>query len=194
MYMELLDKGYACIRRGDLESARVRFQHAIDSEPARPQGYFALAQSYLEENLKDETCIALESALRVDPTYAPARAFLAIEMLKSYDVDGAQQALDQALHDEPTNLLVHIKYADFYYRLGFYHRSVEFLEQGLKLPHGANEHTVAMARQFLTQARQKQKSIILREIPDPRRLPNVFSSWFLRIIPKKGMLAQKETR
>lgn len=94
--------------------------------------------------------------------------------MKRYDLDGAQQALEQALRDEPTNLLAHIKYAEYYYRLGFYNRSVELLERGLKGPHGANEHIVAMARQFLTQARQKTKGIILREPPDPRRLLRLF--------------------
>jgi Tfp pilus assembly protein PilF len=175
MYADLLDAGYACLRRGDPEAAHSRFQHAIDTEPTRPQGYFALAQSYLEQGLRQETREALESALRVDPTYVPARSYLAIELLKAYDIDGAQQELEHALRDEPANLLVHIKYADYYYRLGFYNRSVEMLERGLRGPHGANEHIVAMARQFLCEARQKSKNIILREPPDPRHLVRFFS-------------------
>jgi len=117
---------------------------------------------------------ALETALDLDPYYVPARAYLGIELLKRYDLDGAQDALEQALHDEPTNLLAHIKYAEYYYRLGFYHRSVDLLEQGLGKPHGANEHIVQMARTFLTESRQKRKGIILREPPDPRRLFHIF--------------------
>jgi tetratricopeptide (TPR) repeat protein len=175
MYADLLDKGYACLRRGDPEAAISRFQHAIECEPNRPQAYFALSQAYLDQGLQEETQQALEKALAVDPTYVPARAYLGIELLKRYDLDGAQDALDQALRDEPTNLLAHIKYAEYYYRLGFYHRTVEMLERGLSGPHGANEHVVAMARQFLTQARQKSKGIILREPPDPRRLLDVFA-------------------
>jgi Tfp pilus assembly protein PilF len=175
MYADLLDKGYACLRRGDPEAARSRFQHAIESDPQRPQGYFALAQSYLEQGLGEQTREALEKALAVDPHYAAARAYLAIELLKQYDIDAAQQALDQALLDEPANLLVHIKYADYYYRLGFYHKSVEMLERGLQKPHGANEHIVAMARQFLQQAREKSKNIIIRQPPDPRKLWHVFA-------------------
>jgi Tfp pilus assembly protein PilF len=169
-YSDVLDKGYACLRRGDPDAAQSRFQHAIESEPGSPQGYFGLAQAYLEQGLNEEATQALEQALQRDPTYVPARAYLGIQLLKKYDLDGAQQALDQALRDEPTNLLAHIKYAEYYYRLGFYNRSVELLERGLKGPHGANEHIVALARQFLTQARQKSKGIILREPPDPRRL------------------------
>ena len=175
MYADLLDKGYACLRRGDPEAARSRFQHAIEAEPNRPQGYFALSQAYLDQGLPEETMQALEKALAVDPTYVPARAYLGIELFKRYDLDGAQDALDQALRDEPTNLLAHIKYAEYYYRLGFYPRAVEMLERGLGGPHGANEHVVAMARQLLTQARQKSKGIILREPPDPRRLLDVFA-------------------
>ncbi|HEX4205408.1 MAG TPA: tetratricopeptide repeat protein [Ktedonobacteraceae bacterium] len=181
MYTELIEKGYACLRRSDPQSALSRFQSAIDSEPERPQGYFALAQAYLEQGLRTETRNAFEAALRIDSTYVSARAYLAIELLKDYDLDGAQKELDQALHDEPANLLVHIKYAEYYYRLGFYPRSVELLEQGLKGPHGANEHVVAMARQFLTQAREKSKNLILREPPDPRRLWDLFS----RLRPQK---------
>jgi Tfp pilus assembly protein PilF len=177
MYNELLEKGYACLRRSDPETARIRFQHAIDIDATRPQGYFGLAQAYLEQDLQQQTREALQKALQVDPTYVPARAYLAIELFKAYDLDGAQRELEQALKDEPTNLLVHIKYADYYFRLGFYHRSVEMLERGLHGPHGANEHVVALARQFLTQARAKNKTIILREPPDPRRLLR-FLPWF----------------
>ena len=175
MYTDLLDAGYACLRRGDPEAARSRFQHAINSEPTRPQGYFALAQSYLDQDLQQETRGALEDALQHDPAYVPARAYLAIELLKAYDLDGAQQELERALQDEPANLLVHIKYAEYYYRLGFYNRSVEILERGLRAPHGANEHIVAMARKFLSESRQKSKNIILREPPDPRIPLRLFS-------------------
>ncbi|HTK05656.1 MAG TPA: tetratricopeptide repeat protein [Ktedonobacteraceae bacterium] len=175
MYADLLEKGYACLRRGDPEAALSRFQHAIESEPNSPQGYFALAQAYLDQGLAEETKQALEQALAVDPKYIPARAYLGVELLKRYDLDGAQEALDQALRDEPTNLLAHTKYAEYYYRLGFYNRSVEFLERGLSGPHGANEHVVAMARHLLVQARQKSKGIVLREPPDPRNLLRFFA-------------------
>jgi Tfp pilus assembly protein PilF len=178
MYNDLLEKGYACLRREDPETARVRFQHAIDLEPERPQGYFGLAQTYLKQNISSEEAIqALEKALEADPKYVSARAFLGVEFLKKYDIHRAEEALDQALSDEPTNLLVHVKYAEYYYRLGFYNRTVELLEQGLHAPHGANEHVVALARHFLSEARVKSRSIIIREPPDPRplRLLRLFS-------------------
>ena len=182
MYRDLLEKGYACLRRGDPEAARVRFQHAIEAEPARPQGYFGLAQTYLDpehQQASEEAIQAFTKALAVDPAYAPARAFLGIELLKKYRVHEAEAALEQALNGDPTNLLVHIKYAEYYYRLGFYHRAVGMLEQGLQTPHGANEHVVALARRFLLDARRKSKNSILREPPDPRpvRLLRLFS-WF----------------
>jgi Tfp pilus assembly protein PilF len=190
MYNELLDKGYACLRRGDPEAARARFQHAINAEPQRPQGYFGMAQTYLEQGSEreasEEAYQALLKALEVDPTYVPARAYLAIEYFKRYDIDSAQQELERALHDEPTNLLVHIKYAEYYYRLGFYHRSVEMLEQGLKSPHGANEHVVATARQFLTRARQKSSNIIIRQPPDPRPILHFFT----RFLPHRSKKKQ----
>lgn len=175
MYNELIDKGYASLRRGSPETARIYFQQAIDTDSSRPQGYFALAQTYLEvDDQREQVRTALETALQVDPTYAPARAFLAIELLKNYDIEGAEDELERALKDDPANLLVHIKYAEYYYRLGFYNRAVELLERGLHSPHGANEHVVALARSFLTQCRQKSNNIILREPPDPRRLLLLF--------------------
>ena len=175
MYADLLEKGYACLRRGDPKAAISRFQHASATEPDRPQAYFALAQAYLDQGLSEETKAALEQALAVDPGYVPARAYLGIELFKRYDLDGAQDALDRALQDEPTNLLVHIKYAEYYYRLGFYPRAVEMLERGLNGPHAANEHVVAMAHQLLSQARQKCKGLVLREPPDPRNLFRLFA-------------------
>ncbi len=186
MYNDLLEKGYACLRRSDPEAARVRFRHAIEMDGQRPQGYFGLAQTYLIDNTWSEDVMqALEKALEVDPTYVAARAFLGIECLKKYDVEGAETALTQALSDEPSNLLVHVKYAEYYYRLGFYNRTVELLEQGLRAPHGANEHVVSMARHFLSEARQKNKNLIIREPPDPRPLRLLqFFSW-LKSGPQK---------
>ena len=185
MYHDLLEKGYAALRRSDPEAARARFQHAIESEPERPQGYFGLAQTYLDQNVgaQKEVIEALHKALEVDPQYVPARAFLAIELLKQYDIHGAEDELHQALADEPTNLLVHVKYAEYYYRLGFYNRAVELLEKGLQAPHGANEHVVALARRFLSEARQKCKNIVLREPPDPR--PMRLLHLFVRLKPRK---------
>jgi hypothetical protein len=89
-------------------------------------------------------------------------------------------------------LLAHIKYAEYYYRLGFYNRSVELLERGLKGPHGANEHVVAMAKQFLIQARQKSKGIIIREPPDPRHLLRLFDR--LRPTRAKRTRAEEEVQ
>lgn len=175
MYHDLLEKGYAALRRGDVEAALRHFQRATDEAPERPQAYFALAQAHIEQGSSERTKRSLESALNVDPKYAQARAFLGLELLKQYDVSGAEDALDQALKDEPNNLLVRIKYAEYYYRLGFYHRSVELLEEGLHRPHGANEHIVAMAKSLLTQARQRTKKTILREPPDPRNVLRLFA-------------------
>ncbi len=175
MYTDLLDKGYTCLRRSDPTSALVRFQHAAALEPEKPQAFFGQALAHIELEQSEEVMRALETTLRIDPTYVPAHAYLGIEYLKRYDLDRAQDALECALRYEPSNLLVHIKYAEYYYRLGFYHRAVEYLERGLKGPHGANEHVVATARQLLSQAQQKRKSIILREPPDPRRLLQIFA-------------------
>ena len=186
MYTDLLDKGYACLRRGDPDSALIRFRHAAESEPERPQAYFGMAMVYLEKESSDEVVVSLDKALGVDPSYVAARAYLGIEYLKRYDIVKAEEELERALKDEPTSLLAHVKYAEYYYRLGFYNRSVEILERGLKGPHGANEHVVAMARQFLAQARQKSKNIILREPPDPRR----WLRFFARFIPRKGEKTQ----
>ena len=182
MYTELLDKGYACLRRGDPDSALIRFRHAVESAPERPQAYFGMAMVYLEQESSEEVVVSLEKALGVDPSYVPARAYLGIEYMKRYDIERAEEELVNALKYEPTNLLAHLKYSEYYYRLGFYNRSVEILERGLKGPHGANEHVVGMARQFLVQARQKSKNIILREPPDPRQWLRLFA----RFIPRKG--------
>ena len=167
-YSELLDKGYAALRRGDVEAALRNFQQATEDAPERPHAFFALAQAYTEEGSSEQTRRSLEAALKADPTYAQARAFLGIELFKQYDVPGAEDALEQALKDEPTNLLVRIKYAEYYYRMGFYNRAVTLLEDGLQSRHGANEHVVAMAKSLLTQARQRTRNTILREPPDFR--------------------------
>lgn len=170
MSTNLLDSGYAALRRGDPEVALSYFQCAIDQNPDQPQAYFGTAMAYLEREKTEEAMQSLRDALNVDPAYVSARAYIGILLLGLHDVDGAQRELEQALHDDPTNLLVHIKYAEFYYRLGFYPRAVALLEQGLKAPHRANEHVVAMARSLLIQSRQKCKNIIVHDPPDPRAI------------------------
>jgi Tfp pilus assembly protein PilF len=190
MYADLIDEGYTCLRRGDAEAALNRFHKAAEEEPARPQAHFALAIAYQEQGMSEKVIESLEAALRLDPDYVPARAYLGIERLKRYDIEGAEEELHRALQIEPTNLLAHIKYAEYYYRLGFYPRAVEMLEKGLRAPHGANEHIVAMARKLLVEARQKCKGIILREPPDPRRLLRLFAR--LRPMPAKRKLAASE--
>ena len=175
MYTDLIDKGYACLRCSDPSSALLRFQHAADLEPEKPQAYFGQAMAYLELEASEEVQRSLEVTLQVDATYVPARAYLAIEYLKRYDPDKAQEELELALRYEPTSLLVHIKYAEYYYRLGFYHSAIEYLEHGLKGPHAASEHVVQMAHKFLKEAQQKHKSNILRDPPDPRRFLRFFA-------------------
>jgi tetratricopeptide (TPR) repeat protein len=177
---DLLSSGYAALRRGDPEIALSYFQCAIDQSPDQPQAYFAAAMAYLEQEKAEEAMQSLRNALNVDPTYVSARAYIGILLLQLHDVSGAQRELEQALHDSPTNLLVHIKYAEFYYRLGFYPRAVALLEQGLKAPHKANEHVVAMARSLLTQSRQKSKGTIVYDPPDPRAI-----FWFVKRLCKE---------
>jgi protein O-mannosyl-transferase len=191
MYHELLNKGYAALRRGDMEAALRHFQHASEDEPERPQAYFALAQVYIEQGSIEQTRRSLEAALKADPKYAQARAFLGLELLKQYDVSGAEDALEQALKDEPTNLLVHIKYAEYYYRLGFYHRSIDLLEEGLHMPHGASEHIVALARSLLTQSRQRMKNTVLREPPDPRNILRLFARLRKAKVPQTAAAEQQ---
>jgi tetratricopeptide (TPR) repeat protein len=176
----LLDSGYAALRRGDPEVALSYFQCAIDQNPDQPQPYFGAAMAYLEQEKAEEAMGSLRGALRVDPAYTSARAYIGILLLQHHDVEGAQHELEQALHDSPTNLLVHIKYAEYYYRLGFYPQAVALLERGLKVPHRANEHIVAMARNLLTQSRQKSKGLIVRDPPDPRTL-----FWFVKRLYQK---------
>jgi len=175
----ILDSGYAALRRGDPEAALSYFQCAIDQNPDQPQAYFATAMAYLEQEKIDEAMQSLRDALNVDPTYVSARAYIGILLLRLHDVEGAQRELERALCDDATNLLVHIKYAEFYYCLGFYQRAVVLLEQGLKAPHRANEHVVTIARNLLMQARQKCKNIIVRDPPDPCAIFQ-FVRWFLK--------------
>jgi len=176
----LLDSGYAALRRGDPEVALNYFQCAIDQNPDQPQAYFGAAMAYLEQEKIEEAIQSLRDALDVDPAYTSARAYIGILLLQLHDADGAQRELEQALHDSPTSLLVHIKYAEYYYRLGFYPQAVALLERGLKAPHRANEHVVAMARSLLTQSRQKSKGLIVRDLPDPRTI-----LWFVKRLCKK---------
>src|SRR5260370_39512347 len=97
MYTDLLDKGYACLRRGDPEAALSRFRHAVECHPERPQAYFATAIAYIEQGSDDAVKTSLEAVLGVDAAYDPTRSYLGIELLKRNDVQASQQQLDQPL-------------------------------------------------------------------------------------------------
>src|SRR5579871_3383554 len=165
---QLLKDGYEYLRRGNYGNALQKFQDAIQIDPQRPQPHFAAAILYQEQEQYEETKRYLLQALALDPSYAPARAYLGIVLFHEHAVEEAHEELDQALLDMPTNLLVRIKYAEYYYRLGMYASSVELLEKGLRLPHSAEEHTVDVAKNLLKQARQGAEKSITRTPPDLR--------------------------
>lgn len=183
MMQRWLDDGYSLLRRGLFEDALDVFHSAIELAPRHPQPYFAIAMVYQEQQRYREAMQSLRSALIHDPTYAPARAYLGILLLQDADVEGAQQELVQALHDMPSNLLVHIKYAEFYYRLGMYAQAIAILEKGLQSSHAANEHVVEVARSFIRQAHKKNKNTITRTSPDPSSVLQSIQAYLATVIP-----------
>jgi len=91
MYANLIDEGYACLRRSDPETALHYFRRAAEYDERRPQAHFAMAVAYLELPESGENVVVeLETALNLDPSYVPARAYLGIERLKHYDIEGAR--------------------------------------------------------------------------------------------------------
>lgn len=168
MAVKLIEIGYAALRCGDVEGARRNFEQALHSMPDSPQPHLGLAIALLEQDSATEASQQLKAALEIDPDYAIAHAYLGIELLKLQEFEAAEEELEKAVRTAPTNLLVLVKFAEYYYRLGYFPRSIMILEQALKLPYCANEYVVGQARQLQAQARQKCRGMIVRETPDFR--------------------------
>lgn len=180
MATDLIDSGYAALRCGDIANALHYFEQALNAMPDSPRPHLALAIALLEQGSPSEANQQLKAALEIDPDYAIAHAYLGIELFKLYEVEAAEDELEMAVQAAPTNLLVLVKFAEYYYRRGFFPRSIMILEQALKLPYCANEYVVGQAKQLLAQARQKCKGMIICETPDFRywlRLVSHMKDW-----------------
>lgn len=164
---ELIDADEASLHCSDTPVSLHHFKQSLKLVPDYPQNHVNLAIALIEHGATNEARWELETVLRTDPRCAVARAYLGIELFKLNEVEAAREELKKAVRLAPTNLLVLVKFAEYYYRLGFFPRSATILEQALQLPYEGNEQIVALAKQSLARARQKCKGLIIRETPDP---------------------------
>jgi Flp pilus assembly protein TadD len=70
------DEGWLCARDGDLDSARVRYQRALDLDPRNPRALVGLARVYVRLNRRGRAAVLYERALAVKPDQPDVRKAL----------------------------------------------------------------------------------------------------------------------
>lgn len=116
--------------QGHLDEAIATVQRAIGEDP-RPDLYVALSTLYLRRGDVSLAERELDRAIAIEPDYGVAYAYKAGVCLQRGDVDDAQDLLDRALALAPNDLLVRIKRAEFWLRLGALPNAREELRIGL---------------------------------------------------------------
>ena len=150
------------VERGLLAEAIVTVQRALGAG-ATPDLHVALATLYLRRGGGADARRALEEALALDPECAIAHAYAGGMLLHAGDVDGAQERLDHALDLAPRDLMVLVKRAEFWLRLGIFDKARAELTHGLQDGGGA-PHVRAMAEAMLFAVDRRSRNSFTRQV------------------------------
>ena len=163
------------VERGLLAEAIATVQRALGAG-ATPDLYVALATLYLRRGGAADARRELEEALALDPECAVAHAYAGGMLLQAGDVAEAQGRLDRAYELAPDDLIVLMKRAEFWLRLGIFENARAELKHGLQDGGGA-PHTRAMAEAMLLAIEKRSRNSFTRQIvalPDVGALKRMF--------------------
>ena len=167
------------VSRGLLAEAIATVQRAI-GEAESPDLHVALATLYMRRGGMAEAQRALDRALALDPRHAVAHAYVGGMRLDAGDAHGAQQRLDIARDLAPDDLIVLMKRAEYWLRLGIFANARAELTHGLRDGGGA-PHVRAMAETMLSAIEQRSRNSFSRQLIT---LPDL--SGFRRMFRRSG--------
>ena len=150
------------VSRGLLAEAIATVQRAI-GEGGTPDLHVALATLYLRRGGAVEARRELDMALALDPRHAVAHAYVGGMLIDKGLVAEAQERLDLAVRLAPHDLIVLMKRAEYWLRLGIFSNARAELVHGLQDGGGA-PHVRAMAEAMLTAVEMRSRNSFSRQL------------------------------
>ena len=169
----------ALAARGELTAAFAVLQRALGEGDAAE---IHVALGTLELRRGDAAAMRrhLEQALAIDPEYGLAYAYLGGLEAEAGRVAAALDLLDRARTLAPTDLLVALKRAELWMRLGVLDRAHDELRGALQNDGGAPEHR-ALAQSMLPAVdRKRQTSFVRRPVSFPAVRAGALLGWMRR--------------
>ena len=180
-----IDEAESLVARGLLDEAIATVQRAIGiGETAELQ--VALSTLYLRRGGQKEARRALDRALQIDSGCAVAHAYVGGMLIHAGQVHEAHVRLDLARDLAPDDLIVLIKRAEFWLRLGIFDNARQELRHGLQNG-GGSPQVRAMAETMFAAIERKSRGSFTRKLvslPSLGALKNV-----IKHTPKAGTSA-----
>jgi tetratricopeptide (TPR) repeat protein len=167
-----LDHGLAALSSGDLDRAIPLLASAAEDG----SGFTLLAYgtALLRRRRYQASIEPLERAVALLPDQGLPLAYLGMARLHALDPVGAREAVERALAIAPESFVVHLKHAEFLFRLGYYREALAAAERALDLT-APDAESLAFADRLATLARAKAPQAYTRQ---PGRLPRLtLPSW-----------------
>lgn len=171
------------VTRGMLAEAIATVQRAIGRSDA-PDLHVALATLYMRRGGAAEARRELDAALALDADNAVAHAYVGGILLQAGRVDEARERLDLALRLAPNDLIVLMKRAEYWLRLGIFDNARVEITRGLQDGGGA-PYVRVMAETMLLAIEKRSRSSFSRQLV---ALPNL--SGLKRMFGRSGQTAE----
>lgn len=156
----------ALVERGQLDEAIAALQRAL-SAAETPELHVAVSTLYLRRGDGAGARRALDRALALDPACAVAHAYVAGMDLHAGRVADAQDRLDHARDLAPDDLIVRIKRAEFWLRLGIFDNARAELRPALQNCGGSPDNRAIAEAMFASIEKRSRGSFTRKTVALP---------------------------
>ena len=153
------------VERGQLDEAIATLQRALGDET--PDLHVALSTLYLRRGDGAGARRALDRALALDPRCAVAHAYVAGMDLHAGRVAEAQERLDHARDLAPDDLIVGIKRAEYWLRLGIFDNARAELRHALQNGGGSPQNRALAEAMFASIEKRSRGSFTRKTVALP---------------------------
>jgi len=169
-----LDRGDAEMQHSNWQKAADHFNKAISIYPQYASAYYNLSVAYSHLDKPDAQREALQNALKINESLAPALVSLAHLDVADHKPEQAKQQLDKVLTTNPTNVEALALRVRVDFMLGQDQQAIDDAQRVHDLPHAGYatvHYTAAAAYQHLNQIPQTiaQLQLLLQEDPNNPR-------------------------
>ncbi|MGA9207372.1 MAG: tetratricopeptide repeat protein, partial [Terriglobales bacterium] len=141
--------GSRALFKGDLMTARSKYQEALRLNPAHPDAWAAMARLYLMSNESAEAVSALRKQLEVNPQHPDANMMLAVALMFRGDNQGAAKALQAQIEVNPEDGRAYSRLASLYLMEKKYKEAVPLLEKAASIRPDDADVTVSLGAAYL---------------------------------------------